>query len=339
MKNNKLSLYLLVLLLCTSITSVMAQADVSILTPYSMAIGVDPIKGDYQGGTYAINAGTNRLLVAMVMGEDGSDNNIAPTEVTYGGQPMTKVTQSGVYVAGGTDTYTSMWILKEEKIVNASGDMVVATWNFIPSGNGQVDCILFDNVDQNNPISAFANGTALGGYSIITSSAVLANAGDLVITHVANANFAIGTITWANGFEECSTATRPPSGFGASVAAYKAGTGANETPSYTSNSSQLRRAIVVGVVKKAGVLSLNANQLAANAINVYPNPASGILNIDSDVSSEKVINVINSLGQVVSTTKANGNAQIDLKSLNVSEFVIVQVVADGKVSNHKVIVK
>ncbi len=102
--------------------------------------------------------------------------------------------------------------------------------------------------------------------------------------------------------------------------------------------------MVAATIKKFGTpadpgLSVNDNQLAANAVNVYPNPASDVINIVSAASSEKVINVINSLGQVVSTTKSSGNAQVDLKSLNVSGFVIVQVIADGTVSNHKVIVK
>ena len=89
----------------------------------------------------------------------------------------------------------------------------------------------------------------------------------------------------------------------------------------------------------ATALSVEDNSLKTGSVKVYPNPVSNILNIDSELSSEKVIHIINSLGQIISTTKSNSNVQIDIQSLNVSEFVIVQVIADGKVSNHKVIIK
>jgi hypothetical protein len=89
----------------------------------------------------------------------------------------------------------------------------------------------------------------------------------------------------------------------------------------------------------ASNLSVKDNNYETNIIRVYPNPSSSILNIDSDTNSEKAIYVINSMGQLVSSSKSTGNAQIDLQSLNVSGFVIVQVIADGMVSNHKIIVK
>ena len=352
MKNNKHSLYLLVLLLCTSITSVIAQ-DVTIASPYTMAVGpinVDPLvplRGDATGGLYTDTStpGTNRLLVAMVMGEDGSSTDIVPTDVTYGGVAMTKHAEAPVYVTGGTDTYLSMWILKEADLATAVGSTVAVTWNVAggPGGNsaGQVDCVIFANVDQTTPLRATSVGTALAGTFVKTAADLTAPAGEMIVAHGATANFS-GTHAWDNGFVAATlTPATVVSGFGRSLGGTKVGTGAAEVVSYTGTATQARLTLIGAVIKKFGTpaLSVNYKQLAANTINVYPNPASNVLNIDSAVSSEKVINVINSLGQVVSSTKSSGNAQIDLKSLNVSGFVIVQVIAEGRVSNHKVIVE
>jgi len=87
-------------------------------------------------------------------------------------------------------------------------------------------------------------------------------------------------------------------------------------------------------------LSVNEKLLSSTMVKVYPNPVSGTLNINSEGSSENVINVFNALGQLVFSTKSNKtDTQIDIQSLNLSGVVIVQVIADGTVSNHKVIVK
>lgn len=339
MKNNKHSLYLLVLLLCTSITSVMAQ--VTIATPYSMAVNAlaaDPTRGDATTGAYTVGAGTNRLLVAFVMGEDGGDTNIAPTDVSYGTMPMTKVAESAFYQPG-FDTYTSMWILKEADIATALGDAFVVNWNTVPGSGGQIDAIVFANVNQTTPTGATSINNAASLIDIEGLTLLKPNTGDMIIANVATSNFSSTTHTWENGFTDAVTGTRPTGGFGMSLGGYKVGAGVDELVKCTGSATQARRVILGAIIKKAGSLSVGDNHLAANAVNVYPNPASDVLNIDSVVSSEKVINVINSLGQVVSTTKSSGNAQVNLKSLNVSGFVIVQVIADGKVSNHKVIVK
>jgi len=353
MKNNKHSLILLVLVLCTSITSVMAQ-DVSVSTPFKIALGNNPPtnvgevnpRGDMLGGTYTVEAGSNRLLVAFVHGEDNTaDTEIKPTSVTYGGEAMTKVVEQGWFNPTGFDTYSSMWILKEAGIQAALGDMVEVTWNTNPSSQGHVDCIVLQNVEQTNTIGY--TGSAKNNGSTATmpleTGVLKTNPGDLIVAAMAGASFS-GPHTWDNGFTDAiaDMATRPTGGFGVALGAYKAMTnGGDEKVAISSTASQARRTLVAAVIQKLGspALSINDNKLAANAISVYPNPASDVVNIDSVSSAEKEISVFNSLGQIVSKTKSSGNAKIDLKSLNVSGFVIVQVIADGKVSNHKVIVK
>jgi hypothetical protein len=348
MKNNKLSFYFLVLLFSTSITSVMAQ-DVSIISPFGWCVGPnDPTTGAVAtvgnplGGRYTATAGgSNRLLVAMVILEDNNAANIGntPTNVTYGGIDLTKVTEAFHNVSGGTDTYISMWILREAGLASAADSNVVVTWSeTVGTAPGEVNCAIFGNVDQAQPIRLFASAFNPIGVSVATieTPAIAGNAGDIVLSGVATASTA-GTWAWDNGFVSVFTG---PGGFGRSLCGTKIGSGSPETAKVTATgTTQARITMVSATIRKRGTLSINDNALASNAINVYPNPASGIVNIDSDLSSTKVINVINSLGQVVSTTKATGNAQIDLKSLKVSGFVIVQVIADGKVSNHKVIVK
>jgi Secretion system C-terminal sorting domain len=350
MKNNKLSLYFLVLLFSTAFTSLMAQ-DVLIDSPFAWCTANDPATGNPlttgnpSGGTYAAatSDGSNRLLVAMVCLEDGSSTNVGntPTSVTYGGQEMTKVTQAFYNNPTGTDTYIAMYILKEAELASALGTDVVVAWSEPIGTAGEVNCAIFENVDQAQPIRAFANAAnplGTSGITTIETPAVRGNAGEIVLAGVATAS-GTGTWAWDNGFTSVFTG---PGGFGRSLCGTKVGADADETPKVTgTGTSQARITMVSATLKKNGTppLSLKDNKFAANAINIYPNPASDVLNIDSVSSSEKEISVFNSLGQIVSKTKSSGNAQIDLKSLNVSGFVIVQVIDDGQVSNHKVIVK
>ncbi|MDO5341249.1 MAG: C25 family cysteine peptidase [Bacteroidia bacterium] len=68
---------------------------------------------------------------------------------------------------------------------------------------------------------------------------------------------------------------------------------------------------------------------------IYPNPAENVLNIVSNGQVE--YQLVNSIGQVVMSGNANGEAQLNVSSLN--GMYILKVVADGNTSVRKVIVK
>ena len=71
------------------------------------------------------------------------------------------------------------------------------------------------------------------------------------------------------------------------------------------------------------------------SFGIYPNPAESVLNIVSDSQFE--YQVINSVGQVVMSGKANGDAQLNVSGLDGVYFV--KVVADGSTTVRKVVVK
>jgi Secretion system C-terminal sorting domain len=138
-------------------------------------------------------------------------------------------------------------------------------------------------------------------------------------------------------------------GWGDGIGASKQGTGASEIPTFTVASGRLA-ICALAVNKSSGAasrirndqatLSVDENLISGTSLKVYPNPVSSILTIESDSNSEKEISVINTLGQVIFKTKSKStNTQLDMQSLNVSGLVLVQVIEDGKVSTHKVIVK
>ena len=51
-----------------------------------------------------------------------------------------------------------------------------------------------------------------------------------------------------------------------------------------------------------------------NAISIYPNPATSILNVNAN--GYNTVEIINMLGQVVYNTTMNDNAQINVRNLN-----------------------
>ena len=77
-------------------------------------------------------------------------------------------------------------------------------------------------------------------------------------------------------------------------------------------------------------------ETASSRFNIYPNPAENVLNINSDASSFDY-QIINSVGQVVMSGNADGNATINVNEL--SGVYFLRIVADGEVIVRKVTVK
>jgi hypothetical protein len=73
---------------------------------------------------------------------------------------------------------------------------------------------------------------------------------------------------------------------------------------------------------------------------IYPNPAKEFLNIDFATTGKRKIELLNSVGQqIYSVQTTDLSTEIDLKSLDIKGFVIVQVETDNSVANRKVIVR
>jgi hypothetical protein len=145
-----------------------------------------------------------------------------------------------------------------------------------------------------------------------------------------------GSVSVINGESKSFTIT-PNSGYIVDAVSVN-GVNLGAITSYTFNNVKLDHTISA-TFKPIVILSVD-EKLLANSVKVYPNPVSNILNINSEGSSENVITVFNTLGQIVFKTKSNSqNTQINMQSLHIKGFVIVEVIADGTVSNHKVLIK
>lgn len=91
--------------------------------------------------------------------------------------------------------------------------------------------------------------------------------------------------------------------------------------------------IPVAVTVETGNDAVEENSVV---FGVYPNPADNVLNISSNANSYEY-QIINSVGQVVMSGKANGNETINVSEL--SGVYFLRIIADGDVIVRKVTVK
>ena len=76
---------------------------------------------------------------------------------------------------------------------------------------------------------------------------------------------------------------------------------------------------------------------AGNVFILYPNPTSGILNIEMDAEHE--IEIRNVAGQIVYSERlGSGKQQIEVKNFAAGVY-LVRVVGSGSVKQHKIVVQ
>jgi len=73
------------------------------------------------------------------------------------------------------------------------------------------------------------------------------------------------------------------------------------------------------------------------SFGIYPNPAETVINIVTEAQSFEY-QLINSIGQVVISGVAEGNAELNVSELN-SGIYFLKVVANGKSEIKKVVIK
>jgi PKD repeat protein len=294
---------------------------------------VTPISAWVSGLNNPKVSGSNRLLVVMVMGESSGD--FAANTVTYGNQTMTKQTER-IYFVNSSRSYAAIFTLNEAGVSAATSGNIVVNWNVVPTSGSSVYSTIVANVDQTTPVS-IASNNALTGTTVAIPSALAAASGDMILMCGATERNNIQSLdnNFIKSFESDSN-------WGDGVGGYKIGTGVVETPSFTQSASG-RMVICAMVIKKISesLSTISNYERWRKAVKIYPNPTSGIVNIDfpdGQVSNE--VRVLNALGQVVySQRTGSSRTQIDTKALNVKGFIIVQVIDGKNVDNHKIIVE
>lgn len=83
----------------------------------------------------------------------------------------------------------------------------------------------------------------------------------------------------------------------------------------------------------------NVEEGSASALNIYPNPATEVVNVELPANAETV-KVLNTVGQVVYTAVADGDAThvINVENYAVGAYVIQVVTNNGDVMNQKVVI-
>jgi hypothetical protein len=265
------------------------------------------------------------MLTVMVMGESNVD--FSATEVKYGGQTMTKQTEKMFFVATNR-SYCSIFTLNEAGISAATTGDIAVTWSTVPSVGSSVCSVFLSDVDQTNLVGD-KNDASLVGTTVATP-ALTTEPGDMVIMCGATENNVV--ISFDNDFAshfESNTA------WGDGVCGNKTSGGGTETPSFTQSAAG-RMALCAIVVKKGTATGLSAASTSTNFVKVYPNPVSKMLYINqSDANSN--IKIFDVKGQLIYTTKSTGaQTEINVKDLNCSGLIFVQVRSGLDVSTFKV---
>jgi len=161
-------------------------SSVSILDPWTT------------GTTHAVSAGSNRLLLVAVYGEDGSVADSVNT-VSWGGQTLTEINE--VIIGTGPSSIAWLGYLDEAGIAAASGNTIIATWSgFPPNRTISYAAVTLENVDQTTPVGGSSTGTALNAGTVQPTGALGVDPDDLAVYVTVSAD--TETHTAATGYTE-----------------------------------------------------------------------------------------------------------------------------------------
>jgi len=235
----------------------------TIIVSAQQAFGEASIIGSWvTGSSHTKESGSDRLLVVIGHAESGWYQTPSLSNVTYGGQAMTKVTDMTQSSGYNTKAYVAVFILNEVGVDAASSGTISGTWSNTTSSS--FTSVFLENVEQAVPVTDYDTGGATT--ATVSTGALSTSDGDMVIAGATCSQ--TGTYTANNGFTE---GIESPISSADGCADYKAATGADETPSVTHSTSSNRQAIV-GIVVQGAIIDPN------RALHPSPgNGASGVL--------------------------------------------------------------
>ncbi len=241
-----------------SVVSVVIALTVC-LSLAQQAFGEAEIIGSWVTGiSHTKESGSDRLLVVIAHGESNWWSSPSLSSVTYAGQTLTKVADIVEGSSWVTKAYVGVFILNEAGITAASGDAISASWSGTSSNS--LTSVFIGNVEQSVPVTDYDTGSVTDASTVSTSS-LSTNDGDIVIAGATCTES--GAYTPNNGFTE---AVESPISSADGCGAYKAATGASETPSVTHSTSSNRQALIGFVVQG---LVIDPNKAS------HPNPGNG----------------------------------------------------------------
>jgi hypothetical protein len=267
------------------------------------------ILGSWASGTsHTKESGTNRVLILIVHSEHNSSTTL--NSVTYGGQTMTKI--NSIYVSTNTREEVAAYYLNEAGVAAATNGTFVPGWSATPS-NVSYASVFLSNVNQSTPLGASAtNSINASSPTTITTSALAANDGDMVILGATCGNPAGYTLN--NGFTEALDQNMSSS---QGVTGYKVSIGANETPSAT-NAGPNRQVITGFVIKAAPLPDLPPSV----PVNLTATADIGMVTLDWNDNSETDLTGYNIYR---STTSGSGYSKLNDALIVESNYIDTNV--------------
>jgi glucuronoarabinoxylan endo-1,4-beta-xylanase len=216
----------------------------STMSATTLEASVDIIGSWVSGLTHAVEPGTGRGLVFFAHAENTANAAFGPTSVTYGGQPMTKITDVNVSTSGG-GVCVGAFFLNEAGIAAATSDSFDVTWSTPLSRTGY-GSVFLEGVHQTNPVGDRAVNSITSGTTITTSS-LFTGEGDMVIA--ASTCSSTGSYTMNNDFVTAQELSISSADAVNGYKGYKQAAGGMETPSVTHSNSNSRKVLLGFVVK------------------------------------------------------------------------------------------
>ena len=206
------------------------------------------------GNKKTVASGTRRLLLVGIHSED-SGSNVDVNTVTYGGQTLTEVRDEQV-----TTTFSNgMWVgyLDEAGLQATVGTTTIATWNGgTPDEAVLYSSVVFENVDQRNPISGWSANSGSSISTIQPTSSIAVSGGDYAAYFTISGS-AGQTHTAAAGYTE---GTEQDSNSVAANASKQITAAGSEQPTADWTNTQNRLAIVAVAVQGSNVYRLEYAQ-------------------------------------------------------------------------------
>ena len=200
------------------------------------------------GTTHAVSAGTDRLLLVGVYGEDSGVIDSVNT-VTWGGQTLTEINEATV--GGGYSNLVWLGYLNDAGIAAASGSTIVATWSgTMPNESVLYAAVTLESVDQTTPSGGSSTGSSTSASTVQIASSLSVDTSDMTVyvtgtgeqgrTHTANTGYTEGTEQDSGGVGQvASNATKAITANG------------GEQPTATWSGTNNRLAIIGAVINVA----------------------------------------------------------------------------------------
>lgn len=246
--------------------------------------------------TFTISAGNNRCLVVIVNHEDNGQNP-GPTGVTWGGKALTKAVSN---MDGDTYNYSSIWILNEADIDDASGTTLIISGT--SGDNPSYGAALFQGVNQ----SALPNDFDSDLGSNPSVSTLSLTIGDMVVGSFASTGGA-NSSSWDNVLSTPDESFADNTADDPSEGAYKAYSGGDTSTGVAGASGGDTNRTIFCVV----VLSRSGGEDA------------GDLDLDVNTSTDDLIISAMQASEVITTVSWDGDATKRLETDRSNETVSV----------------